>query len=109
MYTDDLMNSKSEFWSGSPLSFPWRGEYEFASFEGSNEEKWVGNRRKKFYGEMQRNVIWGGGVCENPVGLSMYDGLMETIEYIWVNIWRMLELIIGFRHTVNHCGIHLIN
>ena len=39
----------------------------------------------------------------------MYDGLMETIEYIWVNIWRMLELIIGFRHTVNHCGIHLIN
>ena len=24
---------------------------------------------------------------ENPVGLSLYDGPIETVEYIWVNIW----------------------
>ena len=25
------------------------------------------------------------GACENHVGLSMYDGPMETVEYSWVN------------------------
>ena len=25
----------------------------------------------------------GGEVCKNPIGLSMYDGPMETVEYIW--------------------------
>ena len=25
---------------------------------------------------------WGGGACENPVGLSKNDGPMETVEYI---------------------------
>ena len=29
----------------------------FNSFEGSNEEKWVGSRRKRFYSEMQGNVV----------------------------------------------------
>ena len=29
----------------------------------------------------------GGGACENPVRLSMYDNPMETVEYIWENIW----------------------
>ena len=81
----------------------------FYSFEGSNEEIRVGNRRKRFYGEMQGNVVWGGVVCENPVGLSMYDGSIETVEYIWVNIWCMLHWIIGFCHTVDHSGIQLIN
>ena len=33
----------------------------------------------------------GRRVCENPKGLSMYDGLIETVEYIWVNIWCMLD------------------
>ena len=37
----------------------------------------------------------GGGACENPVGLSMYDGPMETAEYIWVNIWCMLDWILS--------------
>ena len=35
------------------------------------------------------------GGCENPVGLSMYEGHMETVEYIWVNIGACL---IGFCH-----------
>ena len=26
------------------------------------------------------NAIWGGGVCENPVKLSMYDGPMENVK-----------------------------
>ena len=28
---------------------------------------------------------------ENPMGLSMYAGSIETVEYIWVNIWCMLD------------------
>ena len=47
MYTDGLMNSKSEFRSGSLWSFP-KGENMilfFHNFESSNEEKWVGNRK----------------------------------------------------------------
>ena len=50
------------------------------SFEGSNEEKWLCKTRKRLYSEMQGNIIWGGGVCENPVGLSMYDGPMGTVD-----------------------------
>ena len=48
---------------------------------------------------MQGKVV-RGGVCENPIGLSMYDGPMETVEYIWVNIC-MLDWIVGFCHTVD--------
>ena len=36
-------------------------------------------------------------------------GPMETFEYIWVNVWYMLDWIIGFCHTVGHSGIPLIN
>ena len=40
---------------------------------------------------MQRNVVLGGGVCENPKELSLDDCPMETVEYIWMNIWCMLD------------------
>ena len=26
-----------------------------------------------------------GGACENPVRLSMYDGRLETVDYMWVS------------------------
>ena len=39
----------------------------------------------------------------------MYDGPMETVEYIWVNSRCMLDWIIGFCHTVDRSGIQLIN
>ena len=29
--------------------------------------------------------------CENPVGLSMYDAPIETVEYILENMWCMLD------------------
>ena len=32
----------------------------------------VGNKRKRFYGEMWGSILGGGGACENPVRLSMY-------------------------------------
>ena len=39
-----------------------------------------------------------GGTFKNPVRLSMYDDPMETIEYMWVNIWCMQDWIVGFCH-----------
>lgn len=39
----------------------------------------------------------------------MYDGPMETLEYIWVNIWNRQSGIIGFYHTVDHSGIEFIS
>ena len=45
---------------------------------------------------MYGNVVWGGEARENPVGLSKNDGLMETVEYIWMNIWCMLDWIVAF-------------
>ena len=33
----------------------------------------------------------GGRICENPVRLSMYNGAMEAVDYMWVNIWCMLH------------------
>ena len=43
-------------------------------------------------------VCVGVGVCENPVRFSLNDGPMETVEYVGVNIWCMLDSIIGFCH-----------
>ena len=34
-----------------------------------------------------------GVACENPVGLSIYDVPIETVEYIWVNIWCIIDWI----------------
>ena len=36
-----------------------------------------------------------GGVCENPVRLSMCHGPMQTVKYMCVNIWCMLDWIVG--------------
>ena len=35
------------------------------------------------------------GACENPFGLSMFDGPTETVKYIWVNILCMLDWILS--------------
>ena len=40
---------------------------------------------------MLGNPVWEGTLCGNPVGLSKYDGPMETVECMWVNIWCMLN------------------
>ena len=37
----------------------------------------------------------GGGVCEIPRRLPMNDDAMETVECIQVDIWCMLDRIIG--------------
>ena len=58
------------------------------------------------------NAVWGGGACENPVGLSKNDGPMENVEYIWMNIWCMLDWIVGFCHKIaeiRFLGIQLIS
>ena len=47
---------------------------------------------------MWGNAVRGGGTCKSPVRLSMYNGPMETVECKWVNIWSMLDWIIGFGH-----------
>ena len=54
----------------------------------------------------QGNIVSGGGACENPVRLSMHDGPMETVKYAWVNIWCMLDWIVGFCHKT--AEIHFI-
>ena len=61
---------------------------------------------------MYGNAVWGGGACENPVELSKNDRPMETVEYIWMNIWCMLDWIAGFCHKIaemHFLGIKLIN
>ena len=45
---------------------------------------------KKFYGRIWGNAIREGGACKNPVRLAMLDDPMETVEFMWVNIWCML-------------------
>ena len=42
-----------------------------------------------------KTLFEGGGACENPVRHSMYDGPMETVKYMYVNIWCMLDQIVG--------------
>ena len=39
-----------------------------------------------------------GEVCEIPVRPPMNDGAMETVECLWVDIWCMLDWVIGLCH-----------
>ena len=42
----------------------------------------------------------------------MYDGPMETVEHMWVNIWCMLDWTVGFCHKtaeIHFLSIQLIN
>ena len=39
---------------------------------------------------IERGGEWVG-VCENPVRLSLNYGPMETVKYMWVNVWCMLD------------------
>ena len=48
---------------------------------GSNAKKWGGSRKKNFF-------------ISNYVGLSMCDGPIETVKYIWVNTWCILDWIL---------------
>ena len=51
------------------------------------------------------------GVCDN-LRFSLNDRPVETVEYIWVNIWCMLDWIIGLCHKAAelHClGISCSN
>ena len=41
---------------------------------------------------------WREAVCEIPVRLPINDGAMETVECMWVDIWCMLDWIIGLCH-----------
>ena len=50
-----------------------------------------------------------GGDCKNLVGLSMYDGSMETVEYIWVNIWCMINWTRHKTAEIHFLYIQLIN
>ena len=51
----------------------------------------------------------GGGAggcrwtCENPMTLSMYDGAMEAVDYMWVNIWCMLHAKLDCRILSQSC------
>ena len=39
---------------------------------------------------MWGNAVRGRGTCKHPVRLSIQDGPMETVEYMWVSIQCML-------------------
>ena len=47
---------------------------------------------------MWGKTVRGRGVCEIPVRLPMNDGAMETVECMWVDIWCMMDWIIGLCH-----------
>ena len=41
--------------------------------------------KEEVLSEMWGNAVWGWA-CKNSVGLSMYEGHMETVKYTWVKI-----------------------
>ena len=68
----------------------------FNFFEGSNEEIMGRKQKEEVLCWNLGNAVRGQGRCKNPVRLSMYDGPVETVEYMWMNIPCMLDWIIGF-------------
>ena len=47
---------------------------------------------------MWENIVRGRGVGEIPMRLPMNYGAMETVEYMWVDFWCMLDWIIVLCH-----------
>ena len=63
---------------------------------------------KRCLSEMWENTISGGrgGACENSMGLSMYDGpIIETVKYILVNVWCMLDWIVTQIASAKSCSV----
>ena len=67
----------------------------FSFFENSNEEILGRQQKEEVLWWNVGNTVWGGGAFENPVRLSMYDSPVETVKYMCVNIWCMLDWIVG--------------
>ena len=69
------------------------------------KKKWGANKRKNFYSQMRGNTIrallrGGGGGLWKSCGLSLCDGLTETVKYIWVN-WCLLNWILSHCRHIN--------
>ena len=47
---------------------------------------------------VERSLEGGGGLCEIPMRLPMNDCGMKTVACIWVDIWCMMDWIIGLCH-----------
>ena len=110
------MVSKSALWCGDPGSFSEVMNLPINYFEGSKE--WIigreAERRSSMvkYGEVP--LAGGAAACEIPVRFPMNDGAMESVPYMWVNIWCMLDWIIEeennlsvwffFNHSLNTKG-----
>ena len=54
------------------------------------KKTWGGNRRKRFYSEMWETLFEGKDLWKS-CGTLHDDGPIKTVEYIWVNIWCMLD------------------
>ena len=48
------------------------------------------------------------GPCENPMGLFVCDCPMETVEYIWVYIWCMVDWILP-QNCRNTLPLHTVD
>ena len=60
----------------------------------------------------RENLFEGKGAFENLVGFFMYDGPMETVEHMRVNIWCMRDWTVRFCHKtaeIHFLSIQLIN
>ena len=49
---------------------------------------------------MWGNAVRGGGTYKNPMRLSMWDGPMKSVKYMWVNIRCSLLLRIKFKESI---------
>ena len=72
------------------------------SLESSNATKGDSTKRRDSSGKIPFSG-WCGATCENLVGFSMYDGYIETVEYICLNVGVSL---IGF--FCKTAGIHYL-
>ena len=70
----------------------------FSCLNDSNEGMLGGEAETKgFMVKCEKRPI-EGDVCEIPVRPPMNDGAMETAECLWVEIWCMLDWVIGLCH-----------
>ena len=76
----------------------------FNFFDGSHEEIMGKKQKDEVLSWNVGKRRWRGGTCKNPM---MHDGPMETVEYMWVNIWCTLDRIIGFCHKT--ANIHFLS
>ena len=100
----DLYHGKGMLGGPLKLHVPFYGRFLLGS---SKMKKWGDNQNKRFFinNSVEAVILFKNErqwACEIVVRLSMYDGPIELVGYIWVNMWIYISFPYSWS-TIKEC------